>query len=439
MIRQVKSELMLINLCVPLLGALFYATGSFGFLNIFGVRREVQTFIIIFLLFFGLLVFKRLFFLLKEPVFLAACLFFLWELILRHEYIYLMDRFLSILVVGLVFSISERQGSNVLRIIVVLASVFSLMAILQAFLLWFNLALLPYIAVGYSSESQAAFLAVEHSIGYLGFALNSTINVGGYEFARLQSFAAEPSVLVYSFLMPGILALSFQGAIRFLAIPILLFSVVIAASGTIWLSVALGFASWPLFYIVRRQRLLSFMPYLVIIIFFVFVAIKDVREITLRLVDVLNPLATHYSALSKETSAISRFTDILESLSNVKLYLFGAPFHITSSIGLLMSAYLSAGIIGLVLMLIIFYRIFNLSVMAYKRGNLRIKIMVLLLYGTMIQVLSFSAYGWTGISGFMALSLITLRLNSLSDRTPRASEISMPQSLKVHPIDETLS
>ncbi len=419
-----KAEAMLAGCYALILGLLFYSFGNFGFLNIFGLRREMQIALSLPIFIYSLAFPRRLLNALTEPVVIFVALLFLSELALRQNLIIAEDRFLSILVVGLLFSISTRHSDIALRTIITLAAIFSIMAIVQAVFIWYRPDLVPALNAGYSSMTQAAKLEVHHPIGYLGFGL--PIVFSGHDFARFESFAAEPSVVVYSFFVPGILALSYKGPMRLIGMPILFFSIVLSQSGTIWLSILFAIAAYPLFYLAKhRTPLLAILPFLIAIGFFVFIMNFDIPKLIDYTENLINPIAKEFTSLSKYRSAMARFASWNESLTLAKDYYIGTPFNMSSTTGLLLYSYLSAGIAGLLALSIVLYKVFKLAVHSFRMSSGIARLAPLLVYGTLVQVMIFSDYGWTGVSGFIMLSLVILRLRIISSNQPSSTKSSV--------------
>lgn len=415
-----KPELMLMTFYTLIIAGLFYSMGNFGFLNIFGIRREVQIIFILGLLLIGPLIYANLPRLLTKPIFLLALACFFTEIILRQRSVDILDRLTTILVIGILLSVSKEYRDKTLRIIIVMAAIFSIMAIVQAIIIIFKPGLILLVAGDYTSMSEAAKLEILNPIGILGFNTAEEVNFFGHDFTRFRSFGSEPSVLVYSFLVPGILALSYKGYIRLLAIPILFFSIFLAQAGTIWLSISLGIMAWGLLYLFKRRVfLLSVLPFLLIIVGLIVLSRMDISSFIINMMEkFVSSLPEYYSVLNKTRSAIFRFEDMRNAFTISQKYFLGTPFvSELSGTGLLIGLTLSAGLIGLILGIILFYYIFKLITRCFKLNRGTVRLMAALLYGTFIQVLSFSSYGWNRFAGFLLLALIINRLEILVSET----------------------
>ena len=141
---------------------------------------------------------------------------------------------------------------------------------------------------------------VTHWLAYLGFVQPGTLHIGDFIFVRFVSFASEPSVLVYSFLVPGLLALTFRGLMLWSGVPILIFSMPLAASGTIWLSLALGIIAFPVMYAYKRVVWVgAFLPVAAVVGFFLLIHVSEISEIVQTISALLQPLSDTNSAFEK--------------------------------------------------------------------------------------------------------------------------------------------
>ncbi len=419
-----KSEFMFISFCMLIISCLFYATGSFGLLNIFGIRREVQILLLLSLLLLSPVILKNLPKLLRKPIFLIILVNFLIECMLMQNVINIFDRLATVLVGGILLSLSKKYSEKALKFIIAGAAIFSIMAIVQAIIIFFKPEFIGLLKGGYESyESYGSLtgankIIISHPIELLGFITAEKFNFLGYYITRFRSFAAEPSVLVYSFLIPGILALSYKDGTKLLSIPILFFSLFLVQSGTIWISIALGIIACGLFYLFKGKiSLLSILPFFTVLMFFIFISQIDIPNFVGTILQFLNPLSRNYSVLNKYHSATVRIQSIANYLVIAKQYPLGVPTRIIlpSALpsGLLLSIYFSSGIIGLPLIIITFYYIFKLTINCFELYKGVIGLAAALLYGIFIQVLCFSDYGWNVLPGFTILILTICRLEIL--------------------------
>jgi len=414
-----KSELMFVNLCMFMISCLFYSAGSFGFLNIFGIRREAQIFLFLGPLLLSPVILKNYPKLLKEPIFLFVLTKFIVECLLFQRFINILDGLTVILVVGILLSVRKEYSNKILKLIIIAAAVFSTMAIIEAIIVFFKPELIPLLGANYSSLTGSDKVEILHPLGLLGFSTFREFSFLGHSFVRFRSFAAEPSVLVYSFFCPGVLALSYRGYIKILSIPILFFLIFLAQSSIIWLSLSLGIMAWSLFSLFKgRARLTLFLTVFIISIYFIFIYFVEIPNFMMKVTQFLDLIIKQYFPFQKYSSGVTRFGAIKNYLSLAIQYpFFGSPLKAITAIslpmGLLLYSHLHYGIIGLTLMVAISYKIFKHAIYCFSLYKGIIGLMAAVLYGMFIQVLCFSNYGWTGVSGFLMLILLMNRLEIL--------------------------
>lgn len=236
-----QRERMLSRFLALLLASWCYATGNFGFLNIFDARREAQVVLIILTLPFAWVIVKRRAWL-RDPVWWLAAITLIGEVVIRRNTLvfFLFDRIATVFVVALLVSLSASFSELALSALIALCAVFASMVVVQAAAVWFNADVLRWFVLGYTTSTAAQPIALGHSLEYLGFTTPGAAPFFGHLFTRFRSFTSEPSVVICAFYAPGILALTFPPPVRYLAIPILAFAAGLSGSGTAFFSVALG-------------------------------------------------------------------------------------------------------------------------------------------------------------------------------------------------------
>lgn len=132
----------------------------------------------------------------------------------------------------------------------------------------------------------------------------------------------------------------------------------------------------------------------------------------------LDSINKEYSPFNKYSSGVVRFGATKNYLVLAKQYpFFGVLLKsiavINLPMGLLLYPCLHFGIIGLTLMVAISYNIFKLAIYCFSLFKGITGLMSAILYGTFIQVLCFSDYGWTGVSGFLMIVLLMNKLKML--------------------------
>ncbi len=415
-----KSVQHLLSFCVLLIAISFYSFGSFGFLNIFGARRVIQIVLLLILMpILSLISTKKIIRFLKEPLWLLVLSFLIAEIILTQHKLNILNYFVALITIGALFSLKGKYVTFATKGIIVLCGIFSIMGIIQFIVLWFNPSLSIFMDHRYASGMSADTISNISAIEYLGFIVaDGGTTLFGHHVYRLKSFAAEPSVLVYSFLGPGILALSYRGMIRVLAYPILVFTIVFVASGTIWLCLLFSLIIFPIGYLFKRFPGLGGLTIMLVIVMVMVMITKiDIPLFARSTIDFFSSVSFLHSMPSqKYNSSIVRLTSIVYGFEKMWTYPFGlgdvGSLGIIS--GLIVISSLISGFPGLLLISVMFYRMFKYGIYVWQYYGIEGKIFSSLFFGTFLQVSLFSAYGWTSLPGLTMLCLLYIRIRDLS-------------------------
>lgn len=404
------------DLVVPTLAALYFATGAFGFLNIFGIRRQFQWILAVSLALTLPRVLSGIGRWIREPLWWMSAALVVGQLVLRTESsgFAIFDRVVALYVVSLVFSLSEETVRTILKAIIVLAATFSVMVLIQAFFIKLLPGVLSSFAGAFSSEMEARVIKLGHPLEYLGFVTRDVPGFAGLP--RLQSFASEPSVLICSFLAPAIMSLGFTGRVRKAGIPIILFVVVLAQSGTVVACLFLGFASFGALRLLRSRRAWAVLPFAVLAIAYVLLSQVDVGVLTSRVGARISLLAAH------TRSGTIRLTDISLHFQNRGQYLLGSPDDPGLPVGMALHMMLAAGLPGVFLTFLAVGRILRRAAHTFHTGNRNQRIMAAFASGMLFQAMSFSEYGWMNSAGFLMLALMTRHFapDAAEDEAPSA-------------------
>jgi len=415
-----KSTQHFLYFCCLLIAISFYSFGNFGFLNIFGARREIQIVLLLMLMpVLSIIAAQKTGQFLKEPLWLLVLCFLIAEIILTQHAINILNYLTALITIGALFSLKDKYVTFITKAIIVLCGIFSIMGIMQFILLWFNPGLSAFMDHRYASAMSAKTISNISAIEYLGFIVaDGGTTLLGHHVYRLKSFAAEPSVLVYSFLCPGILALSYRGRIRVLAYPILVFTIVFVASGTIWLCILFGLILFPIGYFFKRSPRSGSMVILLIVVMVALLITKiDIPLFMRSTIDFLSPVYSISSMpLQKYHSGVVRLTSIAYGIEKVLSHPFGLGSVGTLGIisGLIVVSGLVCGFPGLLLISVVFYRMFKYGIHVWQCYGKEGKIFSALLCGTFFQTSFFSSYGWTSFAGLTILCLLYIRIRALS-------------------------
>jgi hypothetical protein len=428
--RAVLSEWILVRFLALDITCLCYATGNFGFLNIFDARRPVQLILVLLLAPFGGVVLSRREWL-RDSLWWLTAVTLIAEIFVRRNtsVFFLFDRFTAVFVVALVLSLSGRFSEVLLSAVVTLCAVFSTMVVVQAIVVWLNPGVLRWFVLGFTTSTAGDPLTLGHPLEYLGFTSPGILTVFGHPFARFRSFTSEPSVIVGAFYAPGILALTFPKPLRYAAVPILAFAVALSSSGTVFLSVALSLVAWPALWILRRYpRVAAAAPIVLIICWLLILTRLNVAAMMTSISNALAPFEASYSAVNKTVAGTARLSVAATRAAAIREYwLFGSPIGGAGGFPLHLFGY--AGIVGLCLALIVSYRIQRLAAQMFTAADGLNRVAAALFYGLWIQVMGFSEFGWITLTGFLMIALMIRRMErviALSMGHPPEPRLSTP-------------
>jgi hypothetical protein len=264
--------------------------------------------------------------------------------------------------------------------------------------------------LGYTTSTAGDPVVLGHPLEYLGLTSPGILTVLGHPFARFRSFTTEPSVVVCAFYAPGILALTLPKPLRYAALPILAFAVALSSSGTVFLSLALGIASWFALWILRRWRLLAaVLPIVLVLCWLAVLTQVNVTSMMTSFSSALAPLESSYTALNKTMAGSARLTVAAARVAAFREYwLYGSP--IGGAGGFLLHLFGYAGIVGLCLSLVVSFRILWLATGMFTASSGASRLSAALVYGLWVQVMSFSEFGWITLTGFVMIVLMIRRM-----------------------------
>jgi hypothetical protein len=408
-----KNYKNLINYNLIILVIFFFSFGNFGFLNLFFDRLLMQiVLLLIVTLISSMLIINNINYLhifIQDKLLLFLISFSVLSVF--YQTINLTLLYALFLIITL-YCLNESQRNFIIKGIIVICSLFSIMAIVQFVIIHINPSIVNSLEQSFSSSTGNDMLYSNNALDYLGFIVhNKTTMLFEYEVFRSKSFATEPSILVYLFVAPGILALSYSKIIKIISIPIFLFILFIASSGTIYLSIGLGLFIYFLRYFLPNKPKILSMLLIVSIIFSLFIISKiDPKVFVLTSVNSV----TSYEEV-KTSSAIKRVGAINTTVKN----LLDSPFEIIKDpdsdnmpLGFFLKVFIKSGLLGLFMSIFLFYYIFLYAIKILIYSNF--KLFSALSLGMFVQVFSFSSYGWFGLAGILMLGLYYLRIKDLS-------------------------
>ena len=400
--------------------AVLLVAGDFWLFSILGVKVEAQLLIYtaVGIMALPFLITSKARFV-KEPLFILTVSYFLSSLFFARERqtsgISIFTALVPVLLIAGVFSLSSGYRTAIAKSIFLMFGGFAILGIIQfVILLWFPNATTYADAHAF----QASYLSGRpnvHPLMLLGFTTGEEYSLFGFPITRISSFLKEPSFIVPYFVITGVLALSYRGAIRYTAIPLLTFAV-ISISGSAWLSLLMSMAAFLVFKGLRKRRwLLTVLPLLAAIFVGWLVYWSETSELLARATSVLDPLKSEATFFEKEGSIRVRLVTMKDGLELLQTSAFGVPGGVTGSGGLFFHALFTSGYIGggLVLWMMREY----LSRLVMISSDRRYFVFAAMMYGTLLQVLLFTSGGFLSAAGFLILGLVLTRLREMVKET----------------------
>jgi len=398
------------------LSVLVYASGNFGVLNVLGIRRIAQIALMIPVLVAFILSFSNVRRRLFDPIWLLAVLLLIRELVFGSQWIDLFNAVVLVMVVQAILAGNRALVRSTLVGIVCLAAIFSLMGLIQAAVYFAKPELIDLANRPYSSETGADTVYLSSGWQYLGFnAADEGMFLFGRPFTRLNSFGSEPSVLVSTLLVPGLLGLTLGGAYRLFALVILVFVIGPVQGGTIWLSCAIGAMLFFYFSAAERFPRLLMRPaaglitVASVLALMVFLQKIDTADFTAGLVTNLDKMSAVSSTFgSKTMSSEARLTGSQEAYAWVVAHPFGSlDGPAAAGMALIYAVGYLAGYIGMALCVWCFVMLLQQMADVFRTASGKwAKVAISGCGGALLQAFFFSGYGWITPAGFIMFALI---------------------------------
>ena len=400
-------------IAVLVISSIFIVSGSFWLTKLLDVRVVSQ--IIVYaaiVVIFTPIILKSIHVYYSEPIFLLTLsLLFSSIFFARGELVVLLN-IINVFVVAALLSTRKKYADSITISIISMATFFSLLGITQFFIILFNPDL---VLVGNFSVFEKQYLQHEyislHPLMILGFTTGEQYELFGINISRVHSFIKEPSMMVPFFFFFVILALSYQGWIKYLSIPLILFSL-LSFSGAVVASMVIVFGFFGLYILAKgNMKLLSVMPIALLVVFCILLTVFDLHWLVDQVMIQLDKIKDNATFLEKTSSFIVRLEEIKLGFLSIKENIFGIPNLIVKVGGVFFYSFYYSGVVGGLMVLLVFREYFNLT--ASLRGFVPLSF-VLLIYGTFTQILILTSGGFYEPSGFLVMTLLLMRLRALN-------------------------
>jgi hypothetical protein len=412
-----------------LLWLFFFTVAKFYYFNIIGIKKFalVAVAMIIPLLFINNLKYLSLVYR-NNKIFTISIGYMIVVWILRSNlettYLYIITMVLS----GFILESTRENYDRLVKYMTAILGFFSSMVIIQASLY----ILIPSLFDGGGnpvpeSRSSIDTFPVFHPIQYLGFWASGRTIMVGLSLPRFSSFASEPSMLVPIFYIPGLIGLTYSGFIRKASILILIFTIILAHAGTIYLSLAAGGLLYIILYfseLTVRHRQLRKYGLLVVVI------LLGLQYFTLSASQVMGWLDSKVAIYSNYASILGsashksyvRLISSSEAMSIISALPFGSDQNALTATGLILDYGLMYGYLGIILCIFIYLAIIlKYAALFFSSSNIVMKVVVALIAGTLVQSLLFNGYGWLSPSGIIISILLYKRVEFLNEESYKLS------------------
>jgi len=372
----------------------------------------------------------------RKNIILISLYFIIFSWLIQANYEYALLVTTTTILIGFLLSSSRKSFDLTVKLLIIALGIFALLVVIQSFIYIINPKVFDIIHNPTVDSGSSRIVVINHSIHYLGFWASGRVYIFGIEMPRFQSFASEPSILVSTFLMPGLVGLTYTGFTRKISYLILFFTIVLSSSGTIYLAVAFGGLSFLSLYVSNfiKSRLVKYLllsGFVIIIIFIVYMII-------------FSNVSTLMTGLDINLSSYQDYSSILGSsghksearlISNQQAFqlLFEHPFgidarNIMTTCNLLLTYGIRLGFFGVLLCGLIFIPIIKkLFTIFFLNNSIVHQISIALIIGTIIEALVFSGYGWMTQSGFIITSILYRRSQDMIKVLPK--NIKIPSEL----------
>ncbi len=396
------------------MGILFFTMGQFEFFDMLRAKRLVQIILLFVVAIIGFSVWWKHFLLpFRQPLYLLIFLFIFSELF-RFDVKSALEMITTLFLVALIFTMAPKYSNLVLKVIIVIACIFSILGIIEAWILVANPELLDHTTIFLIQPVKEGEYFINHPIAYLGMTPGQVRSFFGLEIPRMQSFLREPGLIPVYFLIPGVLALTYKGPIKLASIPLIFFSM-LGFTGTVYLSIifAVFYFMLRVFVARKKERILSVAALSIVLVSLITIHWTDFAYDIAFLMyrnDAFLENISNVEFLDRYGTTVGRLDelpDFMEEASGPG----GSSGKIPAFVGLVMFGFFKGNIIGMFLVILVLFQLFQTSSALYIKKKVFAGVCPMIC-GIYMQVGMFSLYGFTSASGYMITALTLMRLRN---------------------------
>ena len=385
-----------------------FVVGRFGFFDILGLKRLLETLIFIPLGLLGTLLILRMPNQWVNPFFLLPISYLIVHVCWDWDPLIVADLTGSILIIGIILKLGVNFSDLLFRYLLQFATVFAVLGIIEFVILLLDPSLVSQILLFYDSYSGSTSPVIQNGLQLLGLADGTSYHLWGMSVTRLRSFTSEPSLLVGYFLVPGALGLTYRGKYIVFGAICIAFSIC-SLSGSVFVTFCFSALALVLMLFKSRRLFVSF-PFLVLGVF-VLILYTHYNE----LIMLTKSTAGNYDFLDKTNSANMRFSYIRDFIPKVFSSPMGLAEEIHQPLGLLVGGIAKGGLLGLVVTLLVLLKIFSslATLLVSKNMHQVQKVGLSIVYGALVTGVLYLDNCFVQLYGFVLLLLVYNRLKQL--------------------------
>jgi hypothetical protein len=379
---------------------LVYIMGRFYVAELFNLKRILEIILLIPILAYVVVFAINGIFRLKfDPLIFFVLQLLFNSILFSMDFLRVADLIFSLLALIVIASAPMRSIYTGVKWVIGIATFFSILAIIE----WFILLVFPQLSVHAEvvASENGLSSADFHPIMLLGLVTGEEYVLFGFDVTRLRSFASEPSLLNVFFLIPASLSLILNNKFwRGCGVIILLFCL-LSLSGSVFLSLAFSALYFVLSFFLRPKILFFFLPITILSGFLVIIITQGVESFM-----ALNSSIVQYGDfLDKASSFNTRNEGIILAFEAMQKAPFGSAVALDLPAPLFFSAMVKGGVIAVVLILVFIFKL-SIRVQAFtkiKQGNMLTKMSIALFFGVICTAITFNDYSMLNYVGLVLL------------------------------------
>jgi hypothetical protein len=407
---MIKNQYLTTSLLTFSLLAIMYSFGTFGILNLLGVRTIVQIFII------GLVVilFVSLQSRYKEqelfPVLAFFCLYVIGSLAHGNKISVLVEAVILLFVINVILSAPARQVLFVAKTLVFVTSFLCLLVATAYIYYRINPDQFSYANFEiYSSEVGQQKIYAGHFMDWISFTSGEGFEFQGDSSYRMKGYSNEPSSTVVHYLAPAVLAFLLGGGFIYLGVFILLVNIIAIASLTGQIIIFISLVGF-----IAVKYLRQYLKYIAFISIVTFLILLTQIALIEKIFQYVGGQAINYLGFdlisrklgdASQGSLSERQGGIIDGINLILSSPFGYSVEkLGSGAGLLFLVGSNTGWLGLVIFgFFISKFINNLKRLTFKSNLPEVGYSLALLVSVLLIVIFVSGYGWERPPGVIML------------------------------------